>query len=133
MFCRNCGEPMNDNQAICLKCGVETGKGKAHCANCGAPVAENASVCLSCGVAIKPEGGSGNGKYDVNGKDKLMMALLCFFLGGIGIHCFLLGENKKGIFRIIMSFLCGIGGIIALIDFIKILMGKYVVDPEKLI
>ena len=22
MYCRNCGEQMNDNQAICLKCGV---------------------------------------------------------------------------------------------------------------
>ncbi len=28
MYCRNCGEVMNDNQAICLKCGVKTGEGK---------------------------------------------------------------------------------------------------------
>lgn len=131
MFCKNCGEAMNDNQAICIKCGVETGKGNAFCANCGKPVEPNADVCLNCGVAIKDE--KSNGKYDVNGKDKVMMALLCFFLGGIGIHNFVLGENKKGIFRIIMSFVCGIGGIIALIDFVKILMGKYEVDPTKLI
>lgn len=135
MFCRNCGEQMNDNQAICLKCGVETGKGNAFCSNCGNPVNPNAAVCLSCGVAIKSAttAKNGNSKYDVNGNDKVMMALLCFFLGGLGIHCFLLGENKKGIFRIIMSFVCGLGGIIALIDFIKILMGKYTVDPTKLI
>lgn len=131
MFCKNCGEAMNDNQAICIKCGVETGKGNAFCANCGKPVEPNADVCLNCGVAIKDE--KSNSKYDVNGKDKIMMALLCFFLGGIGIHNFVLGENKKGIFRIIMSFVCGIGGIIALIDFVKILMGKYEVDPTKLI
>lgn len=131
MFCKNCGEAMNDNQAICIKCGVETGKGNAFCANCGKPVEANADVCLNCGVAIKDE--KSNGKYDVNGKDKIMMALLCFFLGGIGIHNFVLGENKKGIFRIIMSFVCGIGGIFALIDFVKILMGKYEVDPTKLI
>lgn len=131
MYCKNCGEQMNDNQAICLKCGVETGKGNSYCSNCGHSVAPDAAVCLNCGVAIK-SGASGS-KYDVNGKDKLLMALLCFFIGGLGIHCFLLGENKKGIFRIIMTFLCGIGGIIALIDFIKILMGKYTVDPTKLI
>lgn len=131
MYCRNCGEEMNDNQAICLKCGVEVGKGNAYCANCGKPVNADAAVCLNCGVAIN--NAANTGKYDVNGKDKLMMALLCFFLGGLGIHNFLLGENKKGIFRIIMSFVCGIGGIIALIDFIKILMGKYTVDPTKLI
>jgi uncharacterized membrane protein YvbJ len=126
MYCKNCGEVMNDNQAICLKCGVKTGDGKAFCANCGNAVAENAAVCLSCGVAIK----SGNGEY-LNGKDKIVIALVCFFLGGIGIHNFMLGENKKGIAKIILSLLCGIGSILALIDFIKILMDKYVVDPDK--
>lgn len=29
MYCRNCGEQLNDNQAICLKCGVAVGTGKA--------------------------------------------------------------------------------------------------------
>ena len=53
MFCKNCGEAMNDNQAICLKCGVKTGEGNAYCANCGEAVDANASVCLKCGVAIK--------------------------------------------------------------------------------
>ena len=56
-----------------------------------------------------------------------------FFLGGIGIHNFMMGETKKGIFKIVMAFCCGIGGILALIDFVKILMDKYVVDPDKLI
>lgn len=126
MYCKNCGEVMNDNQAICLKCGVKTGDGKAFCANCGNAVAENAAVCLNCGVAIK----AGNGEY-LNGKDKIVIALICFFLGGIGIHNFMLGETKKGIVKIVLSFLCGIGGILALIDFIKILMDKYVVDPDK--
>lgn len=62
-----------------------------------------------------------------------MMALVCFFLGGIGIHNFIMGETKKGVMKIVTSFLCGIGGILALIDFVKILMGTYVVDPNKLI
>lgn len=53
MFCKNCGEAMNDNQAICLKCGVKTGTGNAFCANCGNAVAPNADVCLSCGVQLK--------------------------------------------------------------------------------
>ncbi len=128
MYCKQCGEPMNDNQAICLKCGVKTGEGQNYCANCGNQVNPGAEVCLSCGVAIK----KGNGNY-LNGKDKVVMALVCFFLGGIGIHNFMLGETKKGIFRIVMSFLCGLGGIFALIDFVKILMDTYVVDPTKLV
>lgn len=132
MFCKNCGKEMNENQAICLNCGVKTGDGNAFCQNCGNAVAPNAAVCLSCGVAIKKTSSVGV-EGELGGQNKLMIALVCFFLGGLGIHNFIMGENKKGIFKIIMSFVCGIGGILALIDFIKILIGKYVVDPTKLI
>lgn len=128
MYCRNCGGEMNDNQAICLKCGVKTGVGDSYCANCGNAVAPNAEVCLNCGVAVKKAAAG-----DLAGKDKVTMALICFFLGGIGIHNFMMGETKKGVFKIVMSFCLGIGGILALIDFIKILMDKYVVDPDKLV
>ena len=130
MFCRNCGEAMNDNQAICLKCGVQTGNGNAYCANCGQPVNPNAAVCLSCGVAIQNAAVAANGEY-LAGKDKLTMALVCFFLGGLGIHNFMMGETKKGVVKIVLSLCVGIGGILALIDFIKILTDKYVVDPTK--
>lgn len=124
MYCRNCGEQMNDNQAICLKCGVAVGTGKAFCKHCGKPVNENAAVCLNCGCKIEDEQEKAkNGA--LNGQDKMTMALICFFLGGIGIHNFMMGEKKRGIIKIITFFCCGISSIIALIDFIKILMDKY--------
>ncbi len=126
MFCKNCGEAINENQAICIKCGVKVGNGTAFCSNCGNALPENAEVCMGCGFAVKKQG-------DLNGQDKLVMILICLFLGGIGIHNFMMGETKKGIFKIIMSFCCGIGSILALIDLIKIAMGTYVVDPEKLV
>lgn len=130
MFCKNCGGIMNDNQAICLQCGVQTGVGNSYCANCGQPINENAVVCLNCGVAVNPKTGSNVGY--LGGKDKTTIALVCFFLGGLGIHNFMLGETKKGIVKIIFSLcLFGIGSILALIDFIKILSDKYVVDPNK--
>lgn len=128
MFCRNCGGEMNDNQAICLKCGVKTGEGNAYCSNCGASVSPEAAVCLSCGVAIKKAAAAGG---DLGGKDKIVIALVCFFLGGLGIHNFMMGETKKGVVKIILSLCVGLGGLLALIDFIKILMDKYVVDPTK--
>ena len=127
MFCKNCGQEMNDNQAICLGCGVRTGSGNSFCHNCGKSVDANADVCLNCGVALKK-----TAEGDLGGKDKITIAIVCFLLGGIGIHNFMLGEIKKGITKIIASFCCGIGGILALVDFIKILMDKYVVDPDKL-
>ena len=127
MYCRNCGEIMNDNQAICLKCGVKTGDGVAFCPNCGGAVNSDAQFCLNCGAALKKAAG------DLNGQDKIVMILICLFLGGWGIHNFIMGETKKGIFKIVMSFVCGIGGILAIIDLVRIAMGTYVVDTEKLI
>ncbi len=127
MFCKNCGAQMQPNQAICLNCGVKTGEGTAFCANCGQPVAPGAAVCLSCGVATT----NANAQY-LGGKDKLVMALICFFLGGLGIHNFMMGETKKGICKIVASCLCGLGGILALIDFIKILTDKYEVNPDAM-
>ena len=53
MYCKNCGESLNENQAICLKCGVEKGKGNAFCENCGKEVNPNADYCLGCGVSLK--------------------------------------------------------------------------------
>lgn len=127
MYCKNCGEPMNDNQAICVKCGVKVGGGSAYCANCGQTISPNADVCMNCGVAVKKAGG------DLNGQDKIVVILVCLFLGGFGIHNFMMGETKKGVFRIIMSLFCGLGSIFALIDLIKIAVGSYVVDPDKLV
>ena len=129
MFCKNCGKEMNDNQAICLNCGVKTGEGSAFCSNCGGAVAPGAEVCMNCGVAIKKAAAAAG---NLGGKDKIVMALVAFFVGGFGVHNFMMGETKKGIVKIVFALcLAPVAGILALIDFIKILMDKYVVDPEK--
>ena len=127
MYCRNCGEQLNDNQAICLKCGVAVGTGKAFCKNCGKPVNEGAAVCLSCGCKIEDEK-KNEAAGNLNGQDKMTMVLICLFLGGFGVHNFMMGEKKKGIMKIILTFCCGIGGILALIDLIKLLTDKYEVE-----
>ena len=131
MFCKNCGAEMNAEQAVCTSCGVHKVKGNKFCPNCGKETAEAAVICVNCGVSLEEKKAAGNGEY-LNGKDKIVMALVAFFLGGIGIHNFMLGETKKGIVKIVLSLCCGIGGILALIDFIMILCDKYVVDPNKL-
>ena len=129
MYCKNCGESMNENQAICIKCGVKAGTGNSFCANCGKEVAPNAAVCMNCGVACTTAKAAGG---DLGGQDKTTMIIICLFLGGFGIHNFMMGESKKGITKIIATFLCGLGGILALIDLIKIASGSYVVDPDKM-
>lgn len=127
MYCKYCGKELNDIQAICLNCGVERGKGDNFCPHCGNPTAKEAAVCLGCGAPLKKQQATKNSLGD---QDKITMALLCFFLGGLGIHNFILGESKKGILKILLSCIVGIGWILALVDFIKILTDSYEIDTE---
>lgn len=129
-YCKNCGTKLNENQAICIKCGVSVGNGNSYCANCGNAISENADFCMNCGVAIKHiKFNNASPKYS-GGQDKTTLALICFFLGSIGIHNFIIGEQKKGIMKIVL-FLFGISPIFALIDFVKILTDKYEVNYDK--
>lgn len=112
MYCRNCGAEMNENAAVCLKCGAAKNSGKGFCENCGNAVDENAVVCLKCGAAISNKGGSGK----IGDKQKIVAGLLAIFLGHLGVHWFYLGLKKKGTTNIILSvasalliFLGGIG------------------------
>lgn len=56
-----------------------------------------------------------------DGKSQLTAVLLCFFLGGLGIHRFYLGYTWQGIVQLLT--LGGLG-IWSLIDFIRILTGS---------
>ncbi len=47
---------------------------------------------------------------------KVLAGILAILLGPFGVHKFILGYNKEGILQILLSLLCGIGGIIALIE-----------------
>ena len=51
MYCKNCGEALNETQDICLNCGAEKGNGKAFCENCGAAVNDTDTKCPSCGFS----------------------------------------------------------------------------------
>ena len=47
---------------------------------------------------------------------KVLAGVLAILIGSLGIHKFILGYTKEGILHILLSFLCGLGGIIALIE-----------------
>lgn len=88
-----------------------------YCSNCGKELADNAIMCPSCGApASKPLTGP------VSEKDWLTTLLLCFFLGGFGIHSFYCGKTLIGVLQL---FTLGGCGIWSLIDFIMIVCGNY--------
>lgn len=123
MYCRNCGESVDPNQAICVKCGVKVGDGTNFCANCGKTINAAADVCLECGYAVKKPDKS-------NDDNKLMLGIMALLFGGIGIHNFIMGETKKGVMKIILSW-TGISLILALIDAVKIFTDKYEINTDK--
>jgi len=54
--------------------------------------------------------------------NKLTLAIICFFLGGLGVHRFVTGKIGTGILWLLT---CGCFGIGVLVDFIMILCGTY--------
>ena len=124
MFCKNCGEPMNDNQAICLKCGVAKGKGEGFCPNCGAPISPLASVCVSCGVAVDQNANDGKvnpASVGVKKRSLVTAIILSIVTCGIyGIYWFVVltdemnkltgktGETSGGMAFLLSLVTCGI-------------------------
>ncbi len=125
MYCKNCGNEMDNVAAVCVKCGAPRNAGNRFCPNCGAETAPGQAVCLRCGVALSqavPEG---------ERKSKLVAGLLGIFLGGWGIHNFYLGYTTKGVIQLILTICtCGIAALWGFIEGILILCGKINVDAK---
>jgi hypothetical protein len=111
MYCQKCGKEIDDNAVVCPNCGVPT-------ENYQQPqqqpniVINNANTNTNVnglGVGISP-------------KSRTVAALLCFFLGVLGIHRFYVGKTGTGV---IWLFTAGLFGIGAIVDFIAILMGSF--------
>lgn len=98
------------------------------CPNCGKEIADNAIMCPSCGAPVKKEAEAN--PVNVSEKDWLTTLLLCFFLGGLGIHSFYVGKTGIGIVQLLTLGGCGIW---TLIDFIMIIIGSYKDAEGKLI
>lgn len=121
MYCRNCGEQVDPNAKICVKCGSETAKGKSYCNNCGEATDENATICAKCGVGLK----------NVGSRSKMVAGILGLFLGSFGVHRFYLGYTGIGILQIVVTIVtCGIGSLWGFIEGILILVGNFDKDAD---
>lgn len=92
-----------------------------YCHSCGASINVLAEVCPHCGVrqhiSSLAHGISFHKQTNANIRDvsgtKLAAGLCGIFLGGLGIHKFILGLNTAGLVMLLITLLlCGIGAII---------------------
>jgi len=95
-----------------------------YCPNCGKQIDDRAVVCVNCGVAIANPAVTSSliGADGVQRYDWLTTLLLCFFLGGLGVHSFYTKKTGIGIAQLLTLGGCGIW---ALVDLIMIITDSY--------
>lgn len=96
MYCKNCGKQIDDKAVVCVHCGVATG------------------VPADQAPLVGPDG--------VRRYDWLTTLLLCFFLGGLGVHSFYTKKTGIGIAQLLT---CGGCGVWALVDLIMIITENF--------
>jgi type IV pilus assembly protein PilA len=89
--------------------------GMVFCRGCGASIHESAPTCPHCGA---PQAAVTALNRPI--KSQTVAALLCAFLGGIGVHRFYLGNIVLGIFYVLFCW-TGIPGLIAFVEIFVIL------------
>ena len=90
-----------------------------YCSSCGEQIKAAAEICPHCGVRQMPVPGSAG----TSEKSFAAVLILCFLLGGFGIHRFYVGKIGTGILTILT--IGGFFGIWPFIDLIVIATGNF--------
>lgn len=113
MYCKNCGQQIDDKAAVCIHCGVSTKDPVQQ------PVINIVNTNTNTNTNTNRNYGGGVGYIH---KKKWTAFWLCFFLGYLGVHRFYVGKTGTGI---LWLFTCGLFGIGWLVDLIVILCGGF--------
>lgn len=52
MYCRECGNSVNENAEICTNCGVRPLNGHNYCQSCGGETKDQQELCVNCGAKL---------------------------------------------------------------------------------
>lgn len=156
-FCRTCSGDVSASPQRCPQCGADPMYGTHYCFSCRTTTDPFTNPCRTCGAwfqqqlpAAPPQPPYGHAPQPpqttiVNNvgvgvvqpagppKSRATAALLCFFLGGLGIHRFYTGQTGLGLALLLQTLILvpltlGLWLIVILvwvvIDFILILVGS---------
>lgn len=73
------------------------------CYNCGAELNEEQDICLKCGVRVKNINTNNKVDSNPNAKSKMAAGLLGIFLGQFGVHNFYLGYTGKAVAQLLLT------------------------------
>ncbi len=126
MFCRNCGKEFKElagKPDICANCGARALAHTSFCPQCSSPTNANAVVCVKCGASLEPVIAqvvpAVEAQKIISKKSRLVVVILCFFLGGLGAHRFYVGRIVTGIVMLLGSVI-GILGVEIFVGFIPL-------------
>ena len=114
-----------------------------YCSNCGAELNDEQDVCLKCGVRVKNTNTNNKVDSNSNAKSKMAAGLLGIFLGQFGVHNFYLGYTGKAVTQLLLTifgyilaifvvgiFMVAAAGIWGLVEGIMILSGSINTDAN---
>ncbi|MHB0937352.1 MAG: NINE protein [Armatimonadota bacterium] len=132
MYCRNCGNQVQNQAAVCMQCGSYPNTGIRFCPNCGAQPDPTAVICVRCGVSLTQRSYVPPTPGMVGAKSKLTAGLLGIFLGGFGVHRFYLGYSGTGVLQLILTVVtCGLASWWGFIEGILILAGSTITTDAE--
>lgn len=97
-----------------------------YCQHCGEEIDDQAIICVKCGVLVT--GRSLNRQEGATVSDEWLITLvLCFFLGCFGMHNFYTRNTTTGIVQLVLGVCtcCIVSEVWSIVDFLRILNGTF--------
>lgn len=88
-----------------MKCGADPRVHRNYCMHCGEQLNPNQVVCIKCGTPIETKQKKSNDNFSSQNKDQIVAAILAFLLGGCGVHKYYLGDKVAAIYYLLLTFL----------------------------